>query len=184
MLPKRQRRISLARTARPPQDPYRPWSRKASGHRRITAIKNLEESLAQNKPRALIQMATGSGKTFTAANFSYRLARFAKAKRILFLVDRGNLGRQARREFEQFVTPDDGRKFSELYVVQRLTSNVFDPTAKVVICTIQRMYSMLRGEEELPEEADEASSFEAAPTLGKDRCRSPTTPTCRSRRST
>ena len=133
----------------------------------VTAIHNLEESLVANKPRALIQMATGSGKTFTAANFTYRLAKFGKAKRILFLVDRGNLGRQARREFEQFVTPDDGRKFSELYVVQHLTSNVLDPTAKVVIGTIQRLYSMLRGEEELPEEADEVSSFEAAPTLTK-----------------
>jgi type I restriction enzyme R subunit len=133
----------------------------------VTAIRNLEESLAANKPRALIQMATGSGKTFTAANFTYRLAKFAKAKRILFLVDRSNLGRQARREFEQFVTPDDGRKFSELYVVQHLTSNVLDPTAKVVIGTIQRLYSMLEGEEELPEEADEASSFAAAPTLTK-----------------
>jgi type I restriction enzyme R subunit len=133
----------------------------------ITAIKNLEESLAANKPRALIQMATGSGKTFTAANFTYRLAKFAKAKRILFLVDRGNLGRQARKEFEQFVTPDDGRKFSELYVVQHLTSNTFVPTAKVVIGTIQRLYSMLRGEEELPEGADEVSAFEAAPTLAR-----------------
>ena len=134
----------------------------------ITAIENLEESLAQNKPRALIQMATGSGKTFTAANFTYRLAKFGKAKRILFLVDRGNLGRQALKEFQQFVTPDDGRKFSELYVVQHLSSNVLDPTAKVVIGTIQRLYSMLQGEEELPEEADEVSSFEAAPTLTKE----------------
>ena len=133
----------------------------------IKAIKNLEESLAANKPRALIQMATGSGKTFTAANFTYRLAKFAKAKRILFLVDRGNLGRQARKEFEQFVTPDDGRKFSELYVVQHLTSNVFDPTAKVVIGTIQRLYSMLSGEEDLPEEADEVSAFQAAPAMVK-----------------
>jgi len=133
----------------------------------VTAIENLEQSLAANKPRALIQMATGSGKTFTAANFTYRLAKFAKAKRILFLVGRGNLGRQARKEFEQFVTPDDGRKFSELYVVQHLTSNVLDPTAKVVIGTIQRLYSMLQGQEELPEEADEVSSFEAAPPMAK-----------------
>ncbi len=134
----------------------------------VSAIHNVEESLAENRPRALIQMATGSGKTFVAANLTYRLAKFAKAKRILFLVDRGNLGRQARKEFEQFVTPDDGRKFSELYVVQHLSSNVLDPTAKVVIGTIQRVYSMLQGEEELPEEADEVSSFEAAPTLKRE----------------
>jgi len=129
----------------------------------VQAIKNLERSLAESRQRALIQMATGSGKTFTACNFTYRLAKFAKAKRVLFLVDRGNLGRQTKKEFGQFVTPDDGRKFTELYVLQHLQSNVLDPTAKVCISTIQRLYSMLSGEEELPEEADEVSSFEAAP---------------------
>ncbi|MCA1840409.1 MAG: type I restriction-modification enzyme R subunit C-terminal domain-containing protein [Actinomycetota bacterium] len=129
----------------------------------ITAIKNLEQSLAEDRPRALIQMATGSGKTFTACNFTYRLVKHARAKRVLFLVDRANLGRQTRKEFEQFVTPDDGRKFTELYVLQHLQSNVLDHTAKVVVSTIQRIYSMLQGEEELPPEADEASVFEYAP---------------------
>jgi type I restriction enzyme R subunit len=130
----------------------------------IQAIKNLEKSLAAGKPRALIQMATGSGKTFTAANFVYRLCKFGKAKRVLFLVDRGNLGRQTKKEFDQFVTPDDGRKFTELYVLQHLRSNKLDPTAKVVVSTIQRLYSMLSGAE-VPEEADELSSFEAMPAL-------------------
>jgi type I restriction enzyme, R subunit len=128
----------------------------------VQAIKNLEVSLAQGKPRALIQMATGSGKTFTAANFVYRLCKFGKAKRILFLVDRGNLGRQTKKEFDQFVTPDDGRKFTELYVLQHLRSNKLDPTAKVVVSTIQRLYSMLSGTE-VPEEADELSAYEAMP---------------------
>jgi type I restriction enzyme R subunit len=68
-------------------------------------------------------------------------------------VDRGNLGRQTEKEFQQYVTPDDGRKFTELYNVQRLTSNRIDPVAKVCICTIQRLYSMLKGEE-LDEAAD------------------------------
>lgn len=126
----------------------------------ITAIGNLERSLGEDRPRALIQMATGSGKTFTACTFAYRLIKFAKARRVLFLVDRANLGRQARKEFEQYITPDDGRKFTELYVLQHLTSNVMNPTAKVVISTIQRLYSMLQGEEDLPPEADEASTFE------------------------
>jgi len=129
----------------------------------VRAIRNLERSLADDRPRALIQMATGSGKTFTACNFVYRLVKFAKARRVLFLVDRGNLGRQARKEFEQFVTPDDGRKFTELYVLQHLQHNKLDPTAKVVVSTIQRLYSMLRGDEELPEELDEISSFYASP---------------------
>ena len=68
----------------------------------IVAIKNLEKSLSENRPRALIQMATGSGKTFTAINFLYRLIKFGGAKRVLFLVDRGNLGRQALKEFQQY----------------------------------------------------------------------------------
>lgn len=125
------------------------------------AIKNLEESFKAGRPRALIQMATGSGKTYTAVSFVYRLIKFAGAKRVLFLVDRNNLARQALREFQQYVTPDDGRKFTELYNVQHLTSNAFDPVSKVCITTIQRVYSMLKGEELLPE-LEEQSMFEMA----------------------
>ena len=127
----------------------------------IEAVTNLEKSFAADRPRSLIQMATGSGKTFTAATFCYRLVKHAKAKRILFLVDRANLGRQTLKEFQQYVTPDDGRKFAELYNVQLLRSNTIDPVAKVCICTIQRLYSMLRGEPEFAEEFDEHSVFDS-----------------------
>ena len=72
----------------------------------VEAITSLEESFAEAHPRALIQMATGAGKTFTACAFTYRLIKHAGAKRVLFLVDRANLGRQATAEFQQFVTPD------------------------------------------------------------------------------
>jgi type I restriction enzyme R subunit len=125
----------------------------------IEAIKNTEKSFAESRPRAVIQMATGSGKTYTAVSSAYRLIKLANARRILFLVDRNNLGRQARREFEQYITPDDGRKFSELYNVQHLTSNTLDPVSRVCITTIQRLYSMLRGEPELDEELEELSLF-------------------------
>lgn len=124
------------------------------------AITNLEYSLSQNKPRALIQMATGSGKTFTAVTSIYRLIKFAKAKRILFLVDRSNLGRQALREFKQYETPDDGRKFTDLYNVQLLQSHTIDPVSKVVISTIQRMFSVLKGDKEYDEKSDESSLFD------------------------
>jgi type I restriction enzyme, R subunit len=109
----------------------------------IKAIRNLERSLAANKRRALIQMATGSGKTYTAVNFVYRLIKLAGARRVLFLVDRGNLGDQTLKEFQQFVTPDDGRKFTELYTVQHLQSAQLDRVSRVCISTIQRLYSML-----------------------------------------
>jgi type I restriction enzyme, R subunit len=122
----------------------------------VEAIKGLEHSLSENRPHSLIQMATGSGKTFTAVSFSYRLIKHAGAKRVLFLVDRANLGRQTLKEFQQYATPDDGRKFTELYNVQHLAGSGIDPVNKVCISTIQRLYSMLRGEE-LDESLDEAS---------------------------
>jgi len=122
----------------------------------IEAIKNLEISLRGNKPRALIQMATGSGKTFTSISFIYRLIKFAGARRILFLVDRGNLADQTLKEFQQYESPYNNFKFSEEYIVQRLQGNTIDTTARVCICTIQRLYSMLRGRE-LPEDLEDES---------------------------
>lgn len=131
------------------------------------AIVNLEKSLAAGKPRSLIQMATGSGKTFTAVNFIYRLIKYAGARRVLFLVDRGNLGRQTFKEFQQFVSPVNNYKFTEEYNVQRLTGNVLDTTSRVVIGTIQRLYSMLKGEEAPPEDLDDMP-IDAAETLYKE----------------
>ena len=130
------------------------------------AIKNLEVSLIAGRPRALIQMATGSGKTFTAVNFIYRLVKYAGAKRILFLVDRGNLGDQTLKEFQQFVSPVNNYKFTEEYIVQRLSSNQLDTSARVVIGTIQRIYSMLKGETETAADLDELP-IESAETLFK-----------------
>ena len=125
------------------------------------AIFNLEQSLAEGRPRALVQMATGSGKTFTACNLVYRLIKYAGARRVLFLVDRNNLGRQTLREFQGFTTPEENRKFTELYNVQLLQSGHIDPVSRVCISTIQRVYSMLRGEE-IDEELEERSGFDFA----------------------
>ena len=112
----------------------------------ISAVTGLEKSLASGKPRALVHMATGAGKTFTAITAIYRLLKFGGARRILFLVDTRNLGKQAHQEFMAYTPPDDGRKFTELYNVQRLASSHIDPHAQVCISTIQRMYSILSGE--------------------------------------
>ena len=131
------------------------------------AIVNLEESFIGAKPRALIQMATGSGKTYAAVSFIYRLIKFAGAKRVLFLVDRKTLGEQALNEFKQYVTPDDGRKFTELYNVQHLTSNALDPVSRVCITTIQRLYSMLKGDAELDTQVEDQSLFDVTPVPEK-----------------
>ncbi len=122
----------------------------------IVAIRNLENSLKVNKPRALIQMATGSGKTFTSISFIYRLIKFAGARRVLFLVDRGNLGRQTKKEFDQYSSPYNNYKFGEEYIVQHLQSNQLDLTARVTICTIQRLFSMLKGRELAPEDDEQS----------------------------
>lgn len=127
---------------------------------KVKAITNLEESLKNDKPRALIQMATGSGKTLLAVTAIYRLIKYAGARRVLFLVDRGNLGRQTEKEFAGYRTPDDNRKFTELYNIQRLQSGTIGASSKVVISTIQRFYSMLKGEPEFDDELDAVSLFE------------------------
>ncbi len=132
----------------------------------IKAVHNLEKSLATNKPKALIQMATGSGKTFTAISFIYRLIKFGSARRVLFLVDRGNLGRQTKKEFDQYASPYNSFKFGEEFIVQHLQGSQVDTSARVVICTIQRMFSLLKGKA-LPPEADEEST-EGLESLFKD----------------
>jgi len=126
----------------------------------IKAIKNLETSFKKNKPKALIQMATGAGKTFTAATFVYRLLKHAEAKRILFLVDTKNLGEQAEQEFMAFQPNDSNRKFTEFYNVQRLTSSYIASDSQVCISTIQRMYAILKGEE-LDEGAEDSNPNES-----------------------
>ena len=125
----------------------------------VDAINGLEASLAHDHPRSLIQMATGAGKTFTACTVSWRLLKHAKARRILFLVDRNNLGDQTLKEYQNYDPPGSGRKFDKTYIVQHLHSNRIDPDAKVVITTIQRLYAMLRGEE-LDESNEEHSAYE------------------------
>src|SRR5258706_184650 len=125
----------------------------------IAAIQNLEQSLRGDRPRALVQMATGSGKTFMAITSVYRLLKHSDAKRILFLVDTKNLGEQAEQEFMSYLPNDDNRKFTELYNVQRLNSRFVPGSSQVCISTIQRMYSILK-DEPLDEAAEEDNPAE------------------------
>lgn len=120
----------------------------------INAINNLEKSFADNRPKALVQMATGAGKTFTAITASYRLLKYGNMKRILFLVDTKGLGEQAEREFFAYTPNDDPRSFSQIYGVRRLKSSYIPNDVQICISTIQRMYSILK-EEELDESAEE-----------------------------
>src|SRR5207249_10091383 len=107
-----------------------------------------------------IQMATGSGKTMLAVTALYRLIKFAGARRVLFLVDRSNLGEQAEKEFANYRTPDDNRRLTELYHVQRLTTNTIGASTKVAVTSIQRLYSMPNGEADLAPGPEEGAAFE------------------------
>jgi type I restriction enzyme, R subunit len=142
--------------ALPPLEPGRLYPNQ------VEAVEKLEHSLKLNKPRSLVQMATGSGKTIFAITSVYRLIKHTQARRVLFLVDRKNLGEQAEKEFQAYRTPDDNRKFTELYNIQRLASNTIMDSSRVVITTIQRLYSMLKGEPELDPANEEESQFESA----------------------
>lgn len=126
-----------------------------------TAIVNLEASFKAGRPRALIQMATGAGKTYTAITSIYRLLKHAHSERVLFLVDTKNLGEQAEQEMMSYVPLDDNRKFTELYNVQRLKSSFVAKDSQVCISTIQRLYSLLKGNE-LEEAAEEINPAELA----------------------
>ena len=125
----------------------------------INAIRNLDNYFANNRPKALVQMATGAGKTFTAITAAYRLLKYGKMNRILFLVDTKSLGEQAEREFLAYTPNDDPRSFSQLYGVRRLKSSYIPSDVQICISTIQRMYSILKGEE-LDESTEETSFAE------------------------
>lgn len=122
------------------------------------ALTNLQTSFANASPRALIQMATGAGKTFTAITAIYRLLKYGNAKRILILVDTRQLGEQMESEFLAYQPVGEQHKFPELYHVQRLNSSSINKSARVCISTIQRMYSILKGEELDEEKEDDSES--------------------------
>ena len=155
--------ISLSRNLRRKLKAMPPLDASALWPVQERAIESLERSLAAGRRRALVQMATGSGKTFMACNQIYRLIKHAGARRVLFLVDRANLRRQAFDEFQGFTVPGDRRKFTEIYNVQRLRSARVDPVSRVCIATIQRVYSMLKGED-LDPQLEELSNFELPQT--------------------
>ena len=130
------------------------------------AISNLELSFKYGEKKALIVLATGAGKTFTACTAAYRLLNYTSAKRVLFLVDRNNLGKQAEGEFGTYKLTETGNAFSDEYIVHRLKSVEKIGKASVVISTIQRLFAALTGQEILDDNDDEESS-EDGTTTGK-----------------
>ncbi len=126
----------------------------------ITAIKALERSLVEQRfDRSLVQMATGAGKTYTAVTLAYRLLRHGGFHRILFLVDRNNLGEQTMAEFQTYRTPDDGRLFTEVFNVDKLATTGLLGSSQVVISTIQRVFKALKNEDVSTEDDPTLDSY-------------------------
>ena len=123
------------------------------------AIRHLEASFRTGKRRALMSLATGAGKTFTACMIAYRMLTYTPMKRVLFLVDRTNLGNAAKQEFENFKLTETGQPFAEIYEVEQLTSHTTVKKTGVVISTIQRLYSLLSGDQGDYSEQDEDNTF-------------------------
>lgn len=111
------------------------------------AITSLENSFRHGKNRALMVLATGAGKTYTACLAAYRMLSYTPMRRVLFLVDRNNLGKQAEGEFGMFRLTDNGEPFNTIFGVQRLKSAKIEKESNVVISTIQRLFSFLKGED-------------------------------------
>jgi len=119
------------------------------------AITELENSFRAGQNRALIVLATGAGKTYTACLAAYRFLAYTPMKRILFLVDRNNLGKQAEGEFGMFRLTENGDPFNTIYTVNRLKSNKVPSDSNVVISTIQRLFSLLTGQEIVDNDDDD-----------------------------
>lgn len=130
------------------------------------AIVAFENSLRSGKKRALMVLATGAGKTYTACLAAYRMLNYCRAKRVLFLVDRTNLGVQAETEFSKFRRTENGNRFSDSYVVERITSPKISTSSEVVICTIQRLFSVLTGYED--ESLNEDENKESTSQVGHE----------------
>lgn len=136
----------------------------------------LEKSIKEGKKKNLVILATGSGKTYLACLASYRLLNYTSTNRVLFLVDRNNLARQAEAEFSQFDRTEGQQEMSSLYEIKRLKKES-DIKADIVVSTIQKLFAVLTGQtlsddnEDAEDEqttADEEKDEKEVITLGND----------------
>lgn len=129
------------------------------------AVTELEKSFRIGQNRALMVLATGAGKTYTACLTAYRMLSYTPMRRVLFLVDRNNLGKQAETEFGTFRLTETGDAFNTIYAVNRLKSAEVPTDSNVVICTIQRLFSLLKGEEITDTDDDDEDTADGEVTL-------------------
>lgn len=137
------------------------------------AITELEKSFRMGQDKALMVLATGAGKTYTACLAAYRFLSYTPMRRILFLVDRNNLGKQAEGAFGMFRLTETGDPFNTIFTVNRLKSAKIPSDSNVVISTIQRLFSLLKGDDIADTDEDDNDTdipveLPENPTLPKD----------------
>ncbi|MGW2477612.1 DEAD/DEAH box helicase family protein [Streptomyces sp. NPDC001665] len=126
------------------------------------ALRAIEQALAAGQRRALVHMATGSGRSFTGVFTAYRQLRYARAGRVLFVADRKLAVHQLSSQLRQFSMPDGGRRLDDVYQVQELAADGLDPSASVTVATVQRLAAMLAGTPATEEGSDRVSAYETA----------------------
>lgn len=105
----------------------------------IEAISEIEKAVAEDQRELLLAMATGTGKTRTAISLIYRLIKAKRFRRILFLVDRTELGSQAYENGFEQIKLEGISTFTEIYNVCKLGDSSIAPETKVHIATVQSM---------------------------------------------
>jgi len=103
----------------------------------IYAVKNIVECIEKNLGNGYIWHTTGSGKTLTSFKASTLLKANPNIEKCLFVVDRKDLDRQTREEFNRFQEGCVEENTNTGTLVRRMLSD--DAADKVIVCTIQKL---------------------------------------------
>lgn len=103
----------------------------------IYAVKNIVECIDKNLGNGYIWHTTGSGKTLTSFKASTLLKANPAIEKCLFVVDRKDLDRQTREEFNRFQEGCVEENTNTGALVRRMLSD--DAADKVIVCTIQKL---------------------------------------------
>jgi type I restriction enzyme R subunit len=103
----------------------------------IYAVQNIMRCIEQNSGNGYIWHTTGSGKTLTSFKASTLLKANPVIEKCLFVVDRKDLDRQTREEFNRFQEGCVEQNTNTGELVRRLLST--DAADKVIVCTIQKL---------------------------------------------
>ena len=109
----------------------------------IYAVKAIVDCIHQNRGNGYIWHTTGSGKTLTSFKASTLLKDNDEIEKCLFVVDRKDLDRQTREEFNKFQEGSVEENTNTETLVRRLLST--DYSDKVIVTTIQKLGLALDG---------------------------------------